>query len=121
MGYNGSPDLRGFVCGLAKVAIFTTNVDAENKCLINHKCVCGVRNRHFCQTAVSGWASLFSVVSNIFCPVELVDKQHFRNYNKHNSRLVLVLELVCIFHIRKNIGKRLSALFLLSCVRSLGK
>jgi hypothetical protein len=25
--------------GLAKVAIFTTNVDAENQCLINHKCV----------------------------------------------------------------------------------
>jgi hypothetical protein len=39
-------------CGLAKVAIFSTNVDAENQCLINHKCVCGALNRHFCQTAV---------------------------------------------------------------------
>jgi len=39
---------------LAKVAIFTTNVDAENKTLINHKCVCGALNRHFCQTPVSG-------------------------------------------------------------------
>ncbi len=39
-------------CGLAKVAIFTTNVDAENQTLINHKCVCGALNRHFCQTAV---------------------------------------------------------------------
>ena len=38
--------------GLAKVAIFTTNVDAENQTLINHKCVCGVLNRHFCQTRV---------------------------------------------------------------------
>ena len=37
---------------LAKVAIFTTNVDAENQSLINHKCVCGALNRHFCQTAV---------------------------------------------------------------------
>jgi hypothetical protein len=63
----------------------------------------------------------FPSVSNIFCPAELVDKQHFRSYNKHSSRLVLVLELVCIFHIRKNIGKRLSALFLLSYVRSWGK
>jgi hypothetical protein len=35
---------------LAKVAIFTTNVDAENQTLINHKCVCGALNRHFCQT-----------------------------------------------------------------------
>jgi hypothetical protein len=37
---------------LAKVAIFTTNVDAENQTLINHKCVCGALNRHFCQTPV---------------------------------------------------------------------
>jgi NADPH-dependent 7-cyano-7-deazaguanine reductase QueF-like protein len=40
------------VSGLAKVAIFTTNVDAENQSLINHKCVCGALNRHFCQTRV---------------------------------------------------------------------
>jgi hypothetical protein len=38
--------------GLAKVAISTTNVDAENQTLINHKCVCGALNRHFCQTRV---------------------------------------------------------------------
>jgi len=37
---------------LAKVAIFTPNVDAENQTLINHKCVCGALNRHFCQTPV---------------------------------------------------------------------
>jgi len=37
---------------LAKVAIFTTNVDAENQNWINHKCVCGALNRHFCQTPV---------------------------------------------------------------------
>jgi|GEM_PF-6347176 len=40
------------VCSYKKLAIFTTNVDAENQCLINHKCVCGGLNRHFCQTAV---------------------------------------------------------------------
>jgi hypothetical protein len=40
------------VSGLAKVAIFSTNVDAENQTLINHKCVCGALNRHFCQTRV---------------------------------------------------------------------
>jgi hypothetical protein len=38
---------------LAKVAISTTNVDAENQTLINHKCVCGALNRHFCQTPVA--------------------------------------------------------------------
>jgi hypothetical protein len=46
------------VCGFAKVAIFTTNVDAENQCLINHKCVCGALNRHFCQTRVTCCASV---------------------------------------------------------------
>ena len=46
--------------GLAKVAIFTTNVDAENQTLINHKCVCGALNRHFCQTRVTSCPS--------FCP-----------------------------------------------------
>jgi len=49
------------VCGLPKVAIFTTNVDAENQCLINHKCFCGALNRHFCQTAVSGSALRYVV------------------------------------------------------------
>jgi hypothetical protein len=39
-------------CGLAKVAIFITNVNVENQTLINHKCVCGVLNPYFCQTPV---------------------------------------------------------------------
>jgi len=39
--------------GLAKVSIFTTNVNTENQCLFKHKCVCGALNRHFCQTRVS--------------------------------------------------------------------
>jgi hypothetical protein len=38
--------------GLAKVAIFTTNADAENQTLINHKCVCGALNRQFLVGAV---------------------------------------------------------------------
>jgi len=77
--------------------------------------------RHCAKPLLVAGLLCFPSVSNIFCPAELVDKQHFRSYNKHSSRLVLVLELVCIFHIRKNIGKRLSALFLLSYVRSWGK
>jgi hypothetical protein len=35
------------VPGLAKVAISTTNVDAENQTLINQKYVCRELNRHF--------------------------------------------------------------------------
>jgi hypothetical protein len=54
--------LRITVSGLAKVAIFTTNVDAENQTLINHKCVCGALNRHFCQTRV---------IASGFCPPSL--------------------------------------------------
>jgi hypothetical protein len=60
------------------------------------------------QTAVSGWAYL-SFVSNISCLVELADILHFHNCNKRNSRLAVVLKRSCNFHIRKNIGKRLSA------------
>jgi hypothetical protein len=40
------------VSGLAKVAIFTTNVDAEDQTLINHKCVCGALNRQFLVGAI---------------------------------------------------------------------
>jgi len=47
-------------CTLAKVAIFTTNVDAGNQFSINQKYVCGALNRHFCQTALSGGAYSFS-------------------------------------------------------------
>jgi len=46
---------------LAKVAIFTTNVDAENQTLINHKTVCGLLNRHFCQTRVIGSVFFFGL------------------------------------------------------------
>jgi hypothetical protein len=34
------------------VAIFTTNVDAENQTLINQKCVCGALNCQFLVGAV---------------------------------------------------------------------
>jgi len=37
---------------LAKVAIFTTDVDAENQTLINHKCVCGAQSPAFLVGAV---------------------------------------------------------------------
>jgi len=57
--------LSAVVWGLAKVAIFTTNVDAENQTLINHKCVCGALNRHFCQTRFSGgYCFLSGIKSN---------------------------------------------------------
>jgi hypothetical protein len=46
-GCSGS---NGF--GLGEGGDFTTNVDAENQILINHKCVCGALNRHFCQARV---------------------------------------------------------------------
>jgi len=35
--------------------IFTTKVDAENQCLINHKTACGESNRLFLVGAVMGW------------------------------------------------------------------
>lgn len=57
------------VHGLAKVAIFTTNDDAENQCLIYHKCVCGPLNRHFCQIRViaSGLVSRFkNYITKVF-------------------------------------------------------
>jgi len=38
-----------------KLAIFTSNVDADNKTLINHKCVCGALIRQFLVGAVMGW------------------------------------------------------------------
>jgi hypothetical protein len=66
--------LQVTVSGLAKVAIFTTNVDAENQCLINHKCVCGALNRHFCQTRVTCWPSVHRVV---VCLVNIEFPYHF--------------------------------------------
>jgi hypothetical protein len=46
--------------GYKKLAIFTTNVDAENQTLINHKCVCGALNRQFLVGAVMGCSSSVS-------------------------------------------------------------
>jgi hypothetical protein len=54
---------------LAKVAIFTTNVDAENQTLINHKTVCGALSRHFCQTRVISWPSVFRGCEVLVCLV----------------------------------------------------
>lgn len=60
------------VSGLAKVAIFTTNVDADNQTLINHKCVCGALNRHFCQTRVTSSASSSDVAVSVHFTAVLV-------------------------------------------------
>jgi hypothetical protein len=56
---------RGFLdsltfCSYKKLAICTTNVDAENRILINHKCVCGALNRQFLVGAVMGCSSSVS-------------------------------------------------------------
>jgi hypothetical protein len=48
------------------LAIFTTNVDAENQCLINHKTVCGALNRQFLVGAVMP-SLFFSVVCLSVC------------------------------------------------------
>ena len=52
------------VCSYKKLAIFTTNSNAENHTLINHKCVCGALNRQFLVGAVSGCGSFRS---NHYC------------------------------------------------------
>ena len=73
----------------------------------------------FCGDGCCGSAQcILSFVSNISFLAELADILHYRNCNIHSSHLVVVSELSCNFHIRKNIGKRLSALFLPVCVRS---
>jgi len=62
--------------GLAKAGIFSTNVDADNQTLINHKCVYGARNRYFCQTRV-GSCGLF--LNMFFCHSLLSVKRNFHN------------------------------------------
>jgi hypothetical protein len=69
------------------------------------------------QFFVSG-SGFFSSVSNISCLVELADISRSHNCNKHSSLLVVVSIQFCSFRTRKSIGKHLSALFLLFCVRS---
>jgi len=59
------------VCSYTKLAIFTTNVDAEKQCLINLSQLadCGVLNRHFCQTCVCvcpAWATTLPQGSTFF-------------------------------------------------------
>jgi len=51
-------------CSYKKLAIFITNVDAENQRLINHKCVCGVLNRQFFVGAVMCSLSSHLVVNS---------------------------------------------------------
>jgi hypothetical protein len=50
--------LQATVCGLAKVAIFTTNVDTKHTLQIYEKLSYEALNRHFCQTAVISWPSV---------------------------------------------------------------
>ena len=57
--------------GLAKVAILTTNVDAEHQFLINHKCVCGALNPLLRQTAVMRSPFLARACSCVHCLVDV--------------------------------------------------
>ena len=50
--------------GLAKVVIFTANVHSKHALQIYEKLSYEALNRHFCQTAVMGWASLSRQSSN---------------------------------------------------------
>ena len=44
--------LQVTVSGLVKVAVFTTNVDEENQCLIIHKCACLSEVKRSCVCGV---------------------------------------------------------------------
>ena len=65
---------------LAKVAIFTTNIDAENQCLINHKCICGALNRHFCQTRVMRSCTLATKKCRLKAAQKHLDKLFYLKY-----------------------------------------
>ena len=93
------------VSGLAKVAIFTTNVDAENQTLINHKCVCGALNRHFCQTRVSS-SNSFSVCFHCSSILKMLFTKSVRlNLSVSKSKYFFCLSTVTKPNHRKNLSK----------------
>jgi len=53
------------VCGLAKVAIFTTNFFTKYAFQIYAKLSYEALNRHFCQTAVTGCPSVCPIVCRV--------------------------------------------------------
>ena len=53
--------MTGNVSRLGEGGDFTTNVHTKHTLQIYDKLSYEELNRHFCQTAVSGWASLFFV------------------------------------------------------------
>jgi hypothetical protein len=69
----GSATIAYNVFGLGEGGDFTIpnafGIDAENQTLINHKCVCGAPNRHFCQTRVMWRFSYFAKKSFIILSV----------------------------------------------------
>ena len=67
---NGRPTIGYNVFGLGEGGDLHHKVDAENQTLINHKCVCGALNRHFCQTRVSSCA-YFCI--NKICPHGIIN------------------------------------------------
>lgn len=61
-----SVTLAGNVLRLGEGGDLTTNVHTKHTLQIYEKLSYEALNRHFCQTAVSGWASLFSVCQQHF-------------------------------------------------------
>jgi hypothetical protein len=93
--------------GLAKVANFITNVDAENQTLINHKCVCGALNRHFCTVRVRCWRScpmsfVLVIFRFSFCCRPYITFGNFQHLSvRLNAKVLcgrLPFRLVQIFH-----------------------
>jgi len=54
-------------CSYKKLAFFTTNVEAENQTLINHKCVCGALNRQILVGAVIASGSCRPTLLTFVC------------------------------------------------------
>jgi hypothetical protein len=64
------------------VAIFTTNVHAENQSLINLKCVCGALNRHFWVGAVQ--ANTFGEALGNVC---------FHSFSVHQKYVIMAKKM----------------------------
>ena len=63
------------VCGLAKVAIFTTNIHTKHTLQIYDKPTYKALNRHFCQTAV---------IASGFATIRIIYKLEYNYFSKFN-------------------------------------
>ena len=60
-----------------KEAIISTKVDAEYKCLFNHKCFCGVPNRLFC---------IARVITSAFTDFKLLTIKYKKNVKRIKTK-----------------------------------